>query len=143
MKYVEIKNRLNKNNLTDNIIVGEQVYYSTMAKRIFRHVYIEYPKLIKPILIQAVQDYLLYGVGTDEYENAKKWLFEEDTIDYPLTFDNICDELGLNINRLRYEINCLMDIKRFKNKNRYRYITENDLIILLEKSEIDKPITLI
>lgn len=113
-----------------------------MTKRIFRQVYIEYPKLIKPVLMQAIQDYLIYEAGSDEYETAKKWLFSESEIDYPLTFDNICDELGLNINRLRYEINRLMDEKKFKNKNRYRYITESNLVFLLEKSEADEPITL-
>ena len=99
--------------------------------------------LVVSILKQAIHDFLTYDIITNEYKNAKKWLFDDCIVEYPkFCFIDICDYLNLNINRLRYEINCLFDRKNFIDikRNRYRYLCKSDFEDLLDKSKIEKEI---
>lgn len=109
------------------------MYYSAMTKKEI-YTYIEYLPLVKPVLEQAIHDYLVYDNDTEEYKSAKEWLFEDDNDDF--NFVEICETLNLDVNRLRYEINCLMDRKTFKNK----YIANSDYSEIIENSEIEERI---
>lgn len=97
--------------------------------------------LIENILKSAIHDYLVCSVFSQRYFLAKEWLFKEKTIEYPkFSCEDICNYMDLNINRLRYEINCLFDKKKFIKSNRYRYICNSDFEELLENSTNDKKI---
>ena len=79
------------------------------------------------MLLNAINDYLCYPEGSQINDNSRWWLFiempdGENSSD--ISFHNICEILGINIERIRIIINVCLD----KGKNRLR-AGELDLLL--------------
>jgi len=66
------------------------------------------------LIIGAVNDYLGYREGHENYENARHWLFVEDADDV-MAMNNVCHILRLNKGKVRF----CVDQSRDRGKTRY------------------------
>ena len=78
-------------------------------------------KLVKRLLLNAINDYIAYDEGTDIYEETQWWLFKDDS-ETPrngcdcYTLIQVCNVLRLDVERVRFVLNFKRDRMRSQPK---------------------------
>ena len=65
--------------------------------------------LMEQLLRGALNDYLGYREASEHHLNAREWLYGEDGAWDVMSFNSVCGVLGLDRDRVRFNLNALAD----------------------------------